>query len=333
MQFINRDKESNNNVGITSNPSSISSAFVPYSSSIKKCDYFLPDYIQYDQESGCYEYRNDKSSDGGWIKTKSLRQAEIRSGFIKKQWTECPLFMDDINKKGYKYVPRNDVNLMKKYINEFYPGSINLNDGETINDVKKIWVYDSGYYSYKLEQKRKNLERNCTDGMACKDRNNGLCSYNHYVERGKSLRMCPSDVNSQYSKCNKCICSYDHSINRKAIVENYKLSLKNNILRESFNSFDSIVKFKIKNSVINDDDEDDEDDEEITSFSESSLSDVTDITYQYDETNIYEEDNTDTIASSFYIKQPFEKSNSEDCNIYFNRSKGLCSGSPDFMRC
>ena len=365
MEIINQkklDKEINNSsIGdsITCKPGGKSSAFYPLSSNITnvqsdKCLYYLPHYIKWDAIDKQFMYRDDRSAEGNWIKTKSIRNAEIRSGYGKKQWAECPMYQKDINKLGYKYVPRNDVVMMKRYIEKYYPGVIKFRPNENINEIKRIWVYEDGYYSYKLEQKRKNLERNCTDGLECKNRQNGICSFNHYVDNGKSSNLCTSDINSQFSKCTKRICQCDHSIDRKARVDIIGSAIDNGILSPSYNSIGDTERLNIINllnsgningmKIITDDENSIEykknssvvevnnsdngyytDDEEITnSFSEMSFSDVTDISYQSDDN-----DSNNEMDSSFYKRQPFEKSTSGDFNTYFKI--GLYSPSPDFL--
>ena len=208
-----------------------------YADNTTKCPHYLPSYIRWDGESEDYMYRNDKSAGIDWIRTKSLRDAEHKSGYPKKQWVECPMYARDPLRKGYKYIPRNDTVMMKKYVREFYPNSIKLKENEDINKIKRIWVYEDGFYSYQQEQRKKNLERNCTNGVRCPNMINGKCPYNHYVENGISKKLCSSDVGKKFSHCLKQYCSCDHSIDRVSrcsiidfAIENGTIQPKDNYL-------------------------------------------------------------------------------------------------------
>tara|TARA_B100001248_G_scaffold12924_1_gene8503 strand:+ start:1650 stop:3005 length:1356 start_codon:yes stop_codon:yes gene_type:complete len=183
------------------------------------CEYYLPNYIKYDSIDNKFLYKSDRSANGHWLKTSSIREAEHKSGHTKKQWVLCPLYKADPNKIGYKFVPRNDSLMIKNYLNKFYPGCINLKENETIDDVRKIWVYEGeGYFSYPIDSKKKNLERNCTDGANCSGAKDGSCPYNHQVENGESANLCKSDKNDlKFSSCLKSYCPCDHKVNRVAI--------------------------------------------------------------------------------------------------------------------
>ena len=184
-----------------------------------ECEYYLPNYIKYDYIDNKFLYKSDRSANGHWLKASSIREAEHKSGHPKKQWVLCPLYKADPYKSGYKYVPRNDSLMIKNYLNKFYPGCFNLKENESIEDVKKVWIYEGeGYFSYPIESKKKNLERNCTDGVNCKGAKDGSCPYNHQVENGESTNLCESDKNDlKFSSCLKSFCPCDHKVNRVAI--------------------------------------------------------------------------------------------------------------------
>ena len=206
-----------------------------YPDNTTRCPHYLPSYIKWDGESNDYMYRNDKSAGMDWIRTKSLRDAEHKSGYSKKQWVECPMYARDPLRKGHKYIPRNDTVMMKKYIREFYPNSIKLKENEDLNKIKRIWVYEDGFYSYQQEQRKKNLERNCTNGIRCPDMINGKCPYNHYVENGISKNLCSSDVGKKFSHCIKKCCSCDHSIDRVSRCSIFDFAIENGIIQSKDN--------------------------------------------------------------------------------------------------
>ena len=180
----------------------------------KKCEFYLPPYIKWNADNNTFCYMSDQSAEVVWEEAQSLREAEHRSGYRKKQWVECPLYK--IHGKGFKYVPRSDTDLMKSYLSTYYPGHIKLKDNEKLEDISRVWVFDDGYYSYRIDSKKKNLERNCTDGLSCKLAKSGKCPYNHYVEGGVSRNMCEADKDSDVTMCMRLECPCDHKVNRVA---------------------------------------------------------------------------------------------------------------------
>lgn len=225
------------------------------SCSNKKCDYYLPSYIKWNADNNTFCYRSDQSADVVWEEAQNLRQAEHRSGYRKMQWVECPLYKK--YGKGYKYVPRSDTNLMKIYLSTYYQGYIKLKDNEKFEDIIRIWVFDDGYYSYKIDSKKKNLERNCTDGLSCKLARSGKCPYNHYVRGGVSSNMCNADKDSDVTMCMSLECPCDHKVNRVAtcsffnnatdLVQSGKIKFDKNTCIEIQNICNSQKNLPVKN--------------------------------------------------------------------------------------
>ena len=198
--------------------------------SVFKSEYFLPKEIKptYNENGDIiyYCFCKDKNV---WLKFSDLSLA-LCNLKINPKWTECPIYKEDKYKIGYKYVDMNNTNYLKKYLGSFYPGKINLKEGETLESIGKIWVYNDGYFSYKRFQKeRMNLSPNCTnlkDGGTCPGMVDGTCPFNHYVISRISSRPCRYDID--YSRCLPCgnpkmksrsmcpeiDCPYDHSVQR-----------------------------------------------------------------------------------------------------------------------
>ena len=206
-----------------------------------KCDYYLPSYITFSPASSetgeKYFYMDPNSVTKRWIPTNTLRDAEKSSGRKKKHWILCPLYYRDekAGKKpaGNKYIPRDDTNALRQYLREFYPGEIFLNNGENIDTIDKIWVYQDGYYSSQQDKEKKNLERKCTNGISCPGLKDGTCKFNHYVDfYGVSSYPCPNDIDENgnmrpTSICRKINCPYDHSCSRSHFLDLIPDSYKN----------------------------------------------------------------------------------------------------------
>jgi len=187
-------------------------------------EYYLPNYMKLDKDYKLL-YIDPNSVEKKWVIAPNLRQAEYKSGYGKLLWVLCPLYKK--YKIGYKYVPRNSLITIKSYLEKFHPNKINLLEGETLESIKYIWIYDNGYFSYYIKQQKKNLERNCTNGLSCKGRLDGSCPYNHYININNTAHLCSNDilinndnkiVMKRQTECTNINCEYDHSINRVEMV-------------------------------------------------------------------------------------------------------------------
>ena len=304
----------------------------PCSDTTSKCPHYLPNYIRWDEESKEYLYRNDRSANMEWISTKSIRDAEHRSGYPRKQWVECPMYAKDKEKKGHKYIPRNDTVMMKRYISEFYPNSIKLKDDEDINKINRIWVYEDGFYSHQLEQKKKNLERNCTNGIKCPNLLNGKCPFNHYVENGISSNLCISDKGEKFSNCTMRYCPCDHSIDRRTRCLIIDTAIEKGVIDPNIKSLDvkgiiNVVEFMNSGNIngmniISSKNKSEEDEYTVFSISSESQCSIED---QID--NMSDIDSFSEVTDDSYLSDHMDLEEVNEEDNFFDYGKGMLDSS------
>ena len=226
-----------------------------------KSEYYLPDGIEtgLDSTGEGYYYCSDKD-----LKN-VLKFYDVVSATdflkIKPIWAQCPFYR--INKVGYKYVDRNDVDSLRRYLKQYHPGKINLKEGESLDTVDKIWVYPDGYFSYRKGKEKRNLSPNCTnlkDGGRCPGMEDGTCAFNHFVDPFSkvSSKPCRFDIDQKKaclpcgaprmrirSMCPEVNCPYDHSVDRLDNVNNLRTlkttffnnNLSENVVMEKYYEF------------------------------------------------------------------------------------------------